>query len=472
MDDMNKYLSFAVVAIIAPAGYGKTEAITQMVGAAGGKQLVLTHTRAGVAALKHRLKKYKIDTKKYEVSTIASFCLKWCEAYPHTAGVPLNIRKEVNIDYNCIYIGTREIFNNKWALKIIKCSYDGIFIDEYQDCVSLQHSIFMQLRKVVPMRIFGDPLQAIFYWVKYDEIVKWDMFDFQSIQPLTVPWRWKNTNPILGDWLTEKRNELLPALEGTNVKIWLSDVYNCVKIISSDDWDNGRYAFYIKNYQSVVYLSTIENVQRAFARRTGGFFQSDEIKDLSDIRKLLDAIDKKIGPDKALAVLELLTTCVTKIKTEFASYINNLKKGKMNFCKIKKYKDTGATLVEIATTGRYISILNLIIWFIKSTDFKVYRKEFLYKICKIYKTANDEHISVLEAINLLEQNNTFMEKRMNIPRMSSRTVLTKGLEFECVIVDLRNEIDARDLYVALTRATKFIYIISDKDSIKCKGIVK
>lgn len=73
-------------AIIAPAGHGKTEMITDLVDRLPGKKLVLTHTNAGVSALIQRLAKKQVNRAKYCLSTISSFCMKWCEAYPVTAG--------------------------------------------------------------------------------------------------------------------------------------------------------------------------------------------------------------------------------------------------------------------------------------------------------------------------------------------------------------------------------------------------
>ena len=47
-------------ALIAPAGHGKTELVVDMVETFTGKQLILTHTNAGVDALEKRLAKRKI----------------------------------------------------------------------------------------------------------------------------------------------------------------------------------------------------------------------------------------------------------------------------------------------------------------------------------------------------------------------------------------------------------------------------
>ena len=49
--------------------------------------------------------------------------------------------------------------------------------------------------------------------------------------------------------------------------------------------------------------------------------------------------------------------------------------------------------------------------------------------------------------------------------LSSRTVLSKGLEFECVIVDLTKSLSVTDFYVAMTRATKQIILVTDAKEI-------
>ena len=50
--------------LIAPAGYGKTHTIVQCLNYASGKQLILTHTHAGVASIKEKVKKENIAGNK------------------------------------------------------------------------------------------------------------------------------------------------------------------------------------------------------------------------------------------------------------------------------------------------------------------------------------------------------------------------------------------------------------------------
>ena len=54
--------------LIAPAGHGKTYAIASCIKLCpiGEKQLVLTHTHAGISSIKKKLQKLKVEDNKYE----------------------------------------------------------------------------------------------------------------------------------------------------------------------------------------------------------------------------------------------------------------------------------------------------------------------------------------------------------------------------------------------------------------------
>ena len=59
--------------------------VADMVAGFSGKQLVLTHTNAGVDAIQKRLSKRKVDTHKYTILTIAAFCNRWGYSYHWTS---------------------------------------------------------------------------------------------------------------------------------------------------------------------------------------------------------------------------------------------------------------------------------------------------------------------------------------------------------------------------------------------------
>lgn len=63
-------------------------------------------------------------------------------------------------------------------------------------------------------------------------------------------------------------------------------------------------------------------------------------------------------------------------------------------------------------------------------------------------------------------------KYAGFKRLASRTLLSKGLEFDCVIIDLSkvgqnaySRYSSTEMYVAMTRAMRAIYFITDHDSV-------
>ena len=463
------YLNEPIVGIVAPAGYGKTEEIAEAVSACEGKQLILTHTRAGVAALRDRIKRKRICSEKYEIDTIASFCLKWCKAYPSTAQVQIPDRIS-EIKYQDIYKGTGRVFSCSWAKSVLQQTYAGIFVDEYQDCTESQHEIFMKLESLIPIRIFGDPLQGIFYWVKDDKIVNWNSFSFKVITPLSIPWRWEETNKELGLLLDNLRKRIIIALEGEPVTINITDVPGCMTIINSSQWNNGGYAYRVKNYESIVFLSVIPNKQKSFSQHNGGFFQCDERKDLAEAEEIITAIESNKNEKKALFFLESMKNMINGVQSELGSYISNLEKGKSDFSRISKHKELGQIIEKICNENTPQPVLEALRWFGKNGAFKIYRRELFFRIGKTYAYMVEENMSLREAVEALSSQRNFLEKKFGFPRLSSRTVLTKGLEFDCVIIDARDKMDVRDFYVAMTRAKKYIYIVSDAKQLSFSGV--
>ena len=112
-EEISKLKRMHNAAIIARAGHGKTEMIAEMVKSFSGKQLVLTHTNAGIDVLSKRFKKHKIQNDRFTIDTIAAFCLKWCNAYYHSASFdtslsPFSTKEETKSYYTSLYEGTKK----------------------------------------------------------------------------------------------------------------------------------------------------------------------------------------------------------------------------------------------------------------------------------------------------------------------------------------------------------------------------
>src|SRR6266852_4218095 len=115
-----------------PAGCGKTEAIVRTVGAfCNGPQLVLTHTHAGVDALRRRFREHHVPTAKFHVDTIAGWSWGWVRKYPENGHYQGSTDIAV---WNDVYGAMLNLLQKVFVKQGILNSYTGVIVDEYQDC--------------------------------------------------------------------------------------------------------------------------------------------------------------------------------------------------------------------------------------------------------------------------------------------------------------------------------------------------
>lgn len=457
-------LSLPNAAIVAPAGHGKTEMIVDLVEHTSGKQLLLTHTNAGVDALEKRLKKRNISKARYNISTIAAFCIRWCMSYNKSAEIdmslsPLNGKQKSSNYYEQIYKGAKRIFTLNWAGNVLKASYTGIIVDEYQDCTQDQHEIILAMNQFLPVRVLGDPLQGIFSFA--GNLVNWSNLAFQRIEVETKPWRWMKTKPILGDYLTAIRAELTPALSGQSCNFHLDFCQGGISIINPEELDIYNLLRELKKYSTVVYITKWEAQQGQFCKRLSGVFQYDEKQDCEILYDSAKYFDENKDFDLALAVIGFVSKCATNVNAELQSYISNLKANKNNFSRIKKHANFGHLINSVCIDGTHSAIINTLKWFESQDAFKFYRKELYLEMLRSLRYANEKNTTVFEAANHIRKDSNLQKRYNHFKFLASRTLLSKGLEFDCVIIDMSDPLSARDFYVALTRAQKKIYIISN-----------
>lgn len=103
----------------------------------------------------------------------------------------------------------------------------------------------------------------------------------------------------------------------------------------------------------------------------------------------------------------------------------------------------------------------MMVWFSENKDFKAYRAELLSEMIRSVKYAIDHDLSICDASNHIRKDAELQKRYTGFKFLSSRTLLSKGLEFDCVIIDMTTPLSAKDFYVAMTRAMRRIYIISN-----------
>src|SRR5580704_13661904 len=79
--------------VTAPAGCGKTELIARSIARHNGPKpiLVLTHTNAGVAALRCRLNRAAISGKNYRLATLDGWAMRLISTFPKRSGHSLEL---------------------------------------------------------------------------------------------------------------------------------------------------------------------------------------------------------------------------------------------------------------------------------------------------------------------------------------------------------------------------------------------
>lgn len=460
-------------AITAPAGHGKTEMITDLAEHLPGKKLILTHTNAGVAALATRLDRKKVSRDKYSLLTISSFCIKWCGAYPSSAGVDAAVQVTDSRYYKMVHSGTARIFTHEWARNVIKRTYDYVIVDEYQDCVLDQHQIFVELNKSVPVYVLGDPLQAIFGFK--ERLVSWKNMCFERLDDKikTYPWRWEKTNPALGKYLNDVRKELLPGLDGKEVMLPTVSNGKGVYRISPSDLHSLEFNNVLNRYDSVLYIAKWEGDTTAFARNSGGLFQNDEAQNLKALYEYAKLLDSDDGDTRAKGLFDFLMECASGVGAELKTYKDRIYSGNYDFSLIRKHLDFGNLMLRIYKGGSYNDMLLLLQWFRTEKAFKIHRLELFMEMQRSIRRARDRQITIGEASQEIRMIPGNQSRYSNYKRLSSRTLLSKGLEFDCVIIDLTkvnisrsNRYSATEMYVAMTRAMKSVYFISDQDSVR------
>lgn len=156
---------------------------------------------------------------------------------------------------------------------------------------------------------------------------------------------------------------------------------------------------------------------------------------------------------------------MTNINTEVGSYINRLYQNDFNFSRIQKHKNFGELLLEERESNYKVEAVKTIGWFLQNAGtFKPYRLELLWEMKRGIEFSISHDCPVYEAVNHIRRDVVLQKRYTEFKYLSSRTSLSKGLEFDCVIIDMSEQLSAKDFYVAMTRAMKKIYIISDSNS--------
>lgn len=141
--------------VVAAAGCGKTELIARAIAADPvGRHLVLTHTHAGVHALRDRLRRFDVPSHRATVSTIAAFALRLAAAFPGTSGLATTAPTGDD-EWRAVQASASRPLQMPAVAEVLRASYSSVLVDEYQDCTPTQHHLVCALADILHVRVFG-----------------------------------------------------------------------------------------------------------------------------------------------------------------------------------------------------------------------------------------------------------------------------------------------------------------------------
>jgi hypothetical protein len=451
--------------VIAPAGYGKTHLIALAARTSIGRQLILTHTFAGVNSIKTKMASLGVPAPKYQVDTIASWSLRLCLAYPKTSG--WETENPTSKQWNKLYRCCSGLLDKKFIRHVLAATYAGVYVDEYQDCSDSQHSLVCDLAEFLPCRILGDPMQAIF---DFDEgkPVDWDTSvypTFDCLGQLETPWRWEKAGaPELGAWLKEARKkieqgqkiDLLGGLPPRVVYVHTNPEYLASKQYSS-------LCDLLGHNESVIALHggdpQSKNKTHLLARTMAGRFSSIEEVEGKDLHLFL----KKFGAAKTakagfLLALEFAKKCFTGVGNALTT---GTKRGEV----AKQSKGTKYPLVLHAANA-YLNqptsshLKSFFLELKANPKTSAYRRDLLYRFLNVLRLHfESKGITLSETANMYQREMRHTGRPISHRKLIGTTLLVKGLEYDHAVILDADGLNAKDLYVAMTRGSKSLTII-------------
>jgi len=450
--------------VTAPAGCGKTHLIAVALARHSGPKpvLVLTHTNAGVAALRARLDKADVAPAKYRLTTIDGWCMRLLTLFPKRGGHDPAILSVAHpkSHYPAIRKAAATLLRDGHINDVLAATYDRMIVDEYQDCSEVQHEIVYFAAQSLRTCVLGDPMQAIFGF-QGNALADWRQqvcAHFPVAAELTVPWRWINAGEeAFGRYLLGVRQTLV-AGQGVDLSAAPSNV-SWVHLDGQEDHQRRLRAGSAAAAQDerVLIIADSKNPtgQRQFASQIHGAVTVENV----DMRDLV-----AFGEQLQLSSPTLLDTVVgfagsVMTNTGGANLLNRvstLRAGRER----RPASPVEASAVRVVEAPSYRGIAELLSEIGQEHCVRTHRPAILRGALRMLKSCAD-------CADLLPANAAVQERERSriigrplAKRTVGSTLLLKGLEADVAVILDPAEMDRRHLYVAMTRGAKRLIICS------------
>lgn len=461
-------LAAAPCSIEMPAGTGKTHLLGTAAAIAaedGHRSLVLTHTNAGVDAIRKRLQQFGVPSAMVRVDTLTSWAFTLSRSYSDIAGV--TISETPDWAQSKAYLGgASRVARSMAVADMHAASFEYLFVDEYQDCSLVMHDFVLALAAAIPKTVvLGDRLQGIF---TFDgPMATWDQHvlpNFPSHHVLIHPHRWAGHNTELGAWLLDIRNRLTP---GHTFDFAQHNVEGLNFVQTSGPATVAQTAHGFRDFnETVVLLDKWAPDVAGHASRLGGSYTVMEDISGNFMRERLKNVPAPGDPRIAQWFADFAKKCVIGLSGVDAPVLKRLGRGET----VSHYQRTGLTPVLAAfdallanPTYEQVSVAAVSVQ--NTPGLRVYRWEAWNDTREALMRTSLDGGEPLDNLARVRDRLRRVGRRPE-RRIASRTLLVKGLEYDHVIIaDLNKMTDPCNLYVALSRARKSVKIIGRNSSI-------
>ena len=220
-----------------------------------------------------------------------------------------------------------------------------------------------------------------------------------------------------------------------------------------------KYTNFGRNKVYVICSPENENYPHSLAEKLGNKFRTIEPFTSKRLCEDAKAIECCCGVEQLKKVIEFAIKCLTSISQD-CKRVLNYKRGNLD----EKQSALKEYFQRISKDGKCEDIFELFL-FLENKYNPTYRRYQFWQEMKksLYEIGMGNYKSLEEAVWHVRSQLRFKQNR--IPKYCiSRTVLLKGLECDHAIIIKPELFDTKNLYVALTRASSKLTIISNNQS--------
>jgi hypothetical protein len=447
--------------VIAPAGCGKTQLITDALARHGGAKpiLVLTHTNAGVAALRGRLERAGVKPAAYRATTLDGFAIRLISTFPQRSGHDPRIVSGSRPSYEAIRDAAARLVAGGHVHDILAASYERLFVDD-QDCSIRQHTLVTWLAQSLPTAVVGDPFQSIFGFGA-DRLADWEkevIAFFPVAGELTTPWRWNNAGAAeLGNWLLSLRAQLAKG-----VPIDLRTAPPAVQWIELDGRRDDALRLAAAAVDApgdtkvlIIGDSTDPRGQRRFARQIDGAVtvEAVDLRDLTDFGASLDLIH----PEALSVVAPFAENLMSNFSaTDLVRSVALARSGTLG--RPLSEIEQAAIVFEEART--FAAAADLLVAINRAGGVRCYRPAVLAAAQRALQLAGSPDGPSFRDATVAIREQSRLVGRPLARRSVGSTLLLKGLEADISVVLNAGPLNARNLYVAMTRGSRRVLLCS------------